>query len=334
MVTPLFFALSLLLVALAVYVGKFSGRLRAERTRIIAAPLGEVYRRVADFSAWPEWHPWLEHDPELSPAVTGVADRPGCRCGWNTERAGEYEVVLQALEPGKRIVQRVVSRQPFRYRARITWEFSAHGEQTVVTWRLKGRVAFALRAFASTVRGAIELDFRYALDRLARCAGEPEGEESYRLEYMGLRDVPASRQFVERWQGPISGLHEAVGEVVAQLRGRLAEAGVSPAGEPFAAFMRTNLKLGTTVCRIGIPITGEYAPLSDDVEETPAHRAWGVRLIGSRKATDIAWYEAMQRLRMDGLQPNPKIPPVERYMEPTSEGGMQVTEVMLPVREG
>ena len=331
MATPLFFAFSLLVVALLVYVGKFSGRLRAERTRTMDAPLDEVYRRVADFAAWPEWNAWLEHDPAAL-VGDGTAARPARRCAWNTARAGEYEIVQQTLEPGRRIVQRVIARQPFRYRARMTWEFAERDGRTVVTWRLRGRVAFSLRAFAATVRGAIELDFRYALDKLARCAGEPEGAASYRLEYLGLRDVAASRCLVERWQGPMAALQTAVREVVGNLRGRLSAAGVQPAGEPCAAFLRTNVKLGTTTCRIGIPVGGECGPLADEVQETPAHRAWVVRLHGDRGATDVAWYEAMQRLRIDGLEPNPKIPPVERYMEAEFGVDAPMTEVMLPVR--
>lgn len=315
---PLLFALALILIAFLAYVGRYSGRLRVERSREIAAPLAEVYAAVADFATWPGWCPWLEHDPDIVPQLAGQG------CSWRTARAGDYEIVHQVLEPGRRIRQRIVSRDPFRYAGQMHWEFAERDGRTLVTWRIKGRVAFVLRAFAATVRGALELDLRYGLDKLAgRLEGGGQGE-AYRIEYLGLRDVPASRQVSESWQGPIAGLRTAVDAALGRLRQRLAAAGIVPAGDPLAAFLRTNVKLGTTACRIGIPVADETTTL--ETTATPAHRAWVVRLSGNRAALDIAWYEAMQRLRIDDCQPDPAIPPVERYVAEA------VTELLLPVR--
>lgn len=318
MPVPLLFALALILIAFLAYVGRYSGRLRVERSREIAAPLAEVYAAVADFATWPGWCPWLEHDPAI------VLQLAGQRCSWRAAPAGDYEIVQRIAEPGRRIVQRIVSREPFRYAGQMHWEFTERDGRTLVTWRIKGRVAFALRAFMTTVRGALELDLRYGLDKLAGQLERGGQGAAYRIEYLGLRDVPASRQVSESWQGPISGLRTAVDGAVGRLRQRLAAAAIAPAGEPVAAFQRTNVKQGTTACRIGIPVADEVVAL--ETATTPAHRAWVVRLSGDRAALDIAWYEAMQRLRIDDCQPDPAIPPVERYL------GDTLTELLLPVR--
>lgn len=315
---PLLFALALIVIAFLAYIGRYSGRLRIERSREIAAPLAEVYAAVADFTTWPSWCPWLEHDPGITLQLAGQ------RCSWRTARGGDYEIVHRLLEPGRRIRLRIVSRDPFRYAGQMHWEFAERDGRTVVTWRIKGRVAFTLRAFAATVRGALELDLRYGLDKLAGRLEQVGQGAAYRIDYLGLRDVPAARQVSENWHGPISGLRVAVEETLVRLRQRLAAGGVVPAGEALAAFLRTNVKLGTTVCRIGIPVAGEVAAI--ETTATPAYRAWVVRLSGDRAALDIAWYEVMQRLRIDDCQPDPLIPPVERYLSGN------VTELLLPVR--
>ena len=54
---PLFFALALFLVVLFVYMGRYSGRVRAEATRFIAAPPDVVQARVADLAQWQAWNP-------------------------------------------------------------------------------------------------------------------------------------------------------------------------------------------------------------------------------------------------------------------------------------
>jgi len=69
--SPLFFALALFLVVLLVYMGRYSGRVRAEATRFIAAPPEAVQARVADLAQWQAWNPWLEHAREAAGRIDG-----------------------------------------------------------------------------------------------------------------------------------------------------------------------------------------------------------------------------------------------------------------------
>lgn len=336
MASTLLFIVSLIVVALFVYVLRYSGRLRVEQKRLIAAPLAEVYARVADLRAWSAWNPWLEHEPAAPMTFSGAPDGAGGRCAWDSEKAGGYEIAQSALVAAQRIEQRIRSTSPFRFRGRSSWRFVEREGQTEVTWQIRGRVAFTLRAFASTVQGALALDCRYGLDRLARVV-EPAGAAGgYVIEYLGLREIAAQRYVQRTWQGKVGDLRGAMPGEFAALRDKLAAAGVAPAGEPCAAYVRTNIKQGTTVCRLAVPIGGADAGGARlEIGETPAHRAYAVRLTGGEEALDIAWYEAMQRLRIEHLQPDPRIPPVERYLgAPENSPGERVVELLLPVRAG
>jgi effector-binding domain-containing protein len=198
---------------------------------------------------------------------------------------------------------------------------------------MNGRVAFSLRAFAQTVRSMIELDYRYGLDRLARLV-EPADASRYTIAYIGVRDIPASRYGYRTYEGSLKGLAAAMREGFAELRRQCVSPGGAPVGDPVAVYVRTNIKLQTTLCRMGMPL-GDAAVDGLPVGEIPAHRAYVVRLQGSYTAMEVAWYHAMQRMRIENIQPDQRIPPFERYLndaEVTRENDY-LTELHVPVRQ-
>ena len=331
--TTLIFVAAFCIVAVFVYMARYSGRLRVKQTRLIDAPIGEVYARVADFSRWGEWNPWLEHERD---AQTSLSEQPkGKTSGyaWNSEKIGSGVIENVRTVELERIEQRMRFKNPFSFRGRGTWQFASRAGKTEVTWSMKGRVGFSLRAFAPTVQATIELDYRYGLDRLARLL-EPADAPHYSLAYLGVRDIPASRYVYSTYQGALTGLGAAMRTGFAALRQQIAAHGVPPAGPPIAVYVRTNIKLRTTVCHIGLPV-GDADVGELPVRDLPAQRAYVVRLQGSYAAMDIAWYQAMQRMRIENIQPDQRIAPFERYLNdpevvPQNE---HVTELHIPVRQ-
>ena len=73
----LVFVVAFCIVAVLVYMARYSGRLRVTQTRFIDAPMAAVYAAVADFRQWQAWNPWLEHEPTAP--VTGRASRSSAR---------------------------------------------------------------------------------------------------------------------------------------------------------------------------------------------------------------------------------------------------------------
>jgi len=331
--TTLIFVIAFCIVAVFVYMARYSGRLRVTQTRIIDAPIDDVYARVADFRYWGDWNPWLEHDPDLQVTLSDQTDTKGSRYAWASERIGSGEIEHVRLVARERIEQRMRFKNPFHFRGRGTWLFVDCAGKTEVTWRMNGRVGFSLRAFAQTVRGTIELDYRYGLDRLARMV-EPADAPRYSLTYLGVRDIPASHYAYSTYKGALKELRVALREGFAELRHQLANQGVQPTGDPIAVYDTTNIKLRTTVCHMGIPI-GDADVGQLPVRDLPSHRAYVVRLQGGYAALDVAWYQAMQRMRIENIQPDQRIQPFECYLnDPDSVVENEyATEIHIPVRQ-
>jgi hypothetical protein len=288
-------------VAVLVYMGRYSGRLRVAETRLIDAPLAAVRACVLDPQRRPAWSPWPES-------------------------------VIESSRDGVRLEQRLRVPKPLPFRGRASWQLVEVQGRTQATWSLRGRVAFSMRAFAPTVQGSIALDLRHGLDRLAALV-EPAGAPRYAVEFCGVRDVETLRYAWLAHEGPIDALGTAIGRCVGEVRDAPARQGVAAVGMPIGVYVKTDIKRRTTLCRFGLPVEAvEVEGLG--VATLPAHRAFTVRLHGGRSKLEIAWYLAMQRLSAEGLQPDLRIAPFERYLGSTDNGDADdaVTELHLALR--
>ncbi len=317
---PLLFGLAFAVVALLVYMGRYSGRVRAEESRLIAVPPEDVYRRVADLAQWQAWNPWLEH------ARGARAEADGIALAWDVPQVGRGSVRQTGQTPSRALRQRLDFALPFAYRGRSDWRFEPAPGGTKVTWRFKGRVAFTLRAFAATVQGATALDLRFGLDRLAQLL--EGGAPAYTLDYTGVHEQPARRLAQASHKGSLD-------KLAAELPPRIAErrAQLGATGPAIVHYLKTHLKLRTVDCRIGFELpAGATVPDGFTLNEQPAHSAYVLRFDGPPEALELAWYQAMQRLRVEQRQPHPQLPPSAVYLGESAPGRRGIVELHLPLK--
>ena len=317
----LFFALAFTLVALGVYMGRYSGRVRAEQSRLIDAPPEAVQARVADLAQWQAWNPWLEHAHDAEAAVGDGS------LAWDVPSVGRARVRPVRVREACALRQQMAFDLPFACRGRSDWRFEPEAGGTRVHWRFKGRVAFTLRAFAATVQGATALDLRYGLDRLASTleAAPP----AYELEYVGVRPQPARRFAQQAYRGPLDTLATELPPRIAAARARTGAADAVGC----VHYLKTQLKLRVVDCRVGVELPSDAAaPEGLVLQEQPAHDAYVLRFDGPPEALELAWYQAMQRLRVEQRQPHPQLPPHARYLGETAPGRRGLVELQLPLR--
>lgn len=325
MVNSLLFVTAFCVVAVLVYMARYSSRVRVECTRLIDAPLATVYAQVADLRHWAVWNPWL--GPGTQSRVSGSGEAPGNIWSWDGAKTSKGQVEHLRLQPAARIVQRVRLHHPFAVQGKSSWKFTEREGKTEVNWSLRGRVGFSVRAFAQTIQQSIALDLRFGLDQLAQ-AVEPADTPRYAIRHVGVREVADCRYVYQTYEGPITGLPNALVRTSAALSSQLDALGVAPVGAPVAVYVKTNIKLRTTVCHIGIPVAGaEVGAMS--VRGLPAHQAYVVQLQGDRSALELAWYLAMQRMVALDIKPDQRVAPVEHYLAVSA--GAELTELHVPV---
>jgi hypothetical protein len=313
--STLFFAVAFLIVALLVYMGRYSGRVRAEASRWIAAPPEAVQAHVADLAQWQSWNPWLEHAREARAEVQGDT------LAWDLPQVGRAQVRrLQQLR------QKLTFELPFAFKGRSDWLLEPAPGGTQVSWRFKGRVAFTLRAFAATVQGATALDLRFGLDRLAHLL--EGGDPAYTLDYSGVHEQPARHLAQAAHKGSLDKLAAELPPRIAELRSHL-----GTQGPAIVHYLKTQLKLRTVDCRIGFEVpTDATVPDGFTLHDQPAHSAYLLRFDGPPEALELAWYQAMQRLRVEQLHPHPQLPPSAVYLGESAPGKRGLVELHLPLK--
>jgi len=324
--STLFFALAFAVMVLLVYLGRYSGRVRAEASRFIAATPEAVSARVADLAQWQGWNPWLAH------ASSAAAQVDGDTLAWDVPQVGRGRVRQAAAAPGA-LRQQLTFDLPFSFRGRSDWRFEPAPGGTQVTWRFKGRVAFTLRAFANTVRGATALDLRFGLDRLA--ASLEAAPPAYTLDYLGVQAQPERAYAQQHYRGPLDTLAATMPPQIAEARAKLAAAGLPADGTAVVHYLKTQLKLRTVDCRVGVELTGDAtAPDGLKRHEQRAHDAYVLHMDGPPEALEMAWYQAMQRMRVEQRQPHPQLPPYARYLTDTAPGQAGTVALHLPIKAG
>lgn len=312
MLSTLLLALAFCIVAVLVYMARYSGRVRVTQTRVIDAHIEAVWRQVADFAHWNDWNPWVSQARDARGVSSGaIGDLPQ-NFDWDIERIGTGHFDLRAAQPASRIEQRFKLKHPFGVHGKSFWTLSEDGGKTEVSWTLQGRVSFSMRAFATTVTAALVLDCRHGLARLAQSL-EPADASRYSLHPMGVVDVSACRYVYQTCQGAISQMPELVQQAITELQQALATRQVLPCGAPIAVYVETQIKTRRSKCHAGIPVDVDAEVGDVPVRDMPAHKALQMRLEGSTEALEVAWYHAMQSLSLQGLRPDPRIPPFERY---------------------
>lgn len=323
--SPLLFALAFALVALGVYMGRYSGRVRTEASRFIAAPPEAVFAGVADLQRWQAWNPWLEHAREAQPEIDGIT------LAWDVPEVGRGRVRQTMLRPGRTLRQQLEFALPFALRGRSDWQFEPAAGGTRVTWRFQGRVAFTLRAFAATVQGATGLDLRFGLDRLA--ATLEATPPAYTLAYAGVQPQPAARFAQQLHRGPLDRLAAELPPKIADTREQMAAAGLPANGPAVVHYLKTQLKLRLVDCRVGLALAPDTTPPAGlSLHEQPAHDAYVLHFDGPPEALELAWYQAMQRLRVEQHTPHPQLPPCAQYLDATAPGTRGRVTLRLPLR--
>jgi hypothetical protein len=220
---------------------------------------------------------------------------------------------------------------PFKFHGRSDWRFAPAPGGTTVTWRFKGRVAFTLRAFAATVQGATALDLRFGLDRLAASLQADPG--AYTLDYTGVHDQPPRLLAQQPLRAGLDALAAELPPRIAAVRAQLAGAGVAADGTAVVLYLKTQLKLRIVECQVGVTLAGGATPPDGlSTRELPAHRVYVLRFDGPPEALELAWYQGMQRLRVEQLQPHPQLPPSAVYRGDTAPGQRSVVELHLPLK--
>ena len=315
-------------LAALVYLATLDGSFRVRRSREIDAPAAAVFDAVLDFKSWPAWSPWLMHEPDARLDNSDDYRQEGGSHGWDGRVVGAGRLTHVGISPPRRIEQRIEFTRPFKSVGRVGWEFEEHGDTTLVSWEMSGRMPFLFRFMASRMEPAISRDYDLGLallnGYLAPAAPHPS------LDFAGAQELEDFSYWAIPFSGNLRQLEKARPEAIARLA---AAAGNS--GLPLTLYRRFDPLATQYMAEIAIPV-GERPPESNySRREFAGGRYFRLTLKGDHAFLPLAWYALASHCSMHRIKTDRSRPALEIYHDDPAEsadGNRVTTALYLPIR--
>ncbi len=313
------------------------GEINVRRSRVMRCSPEAAFELVRDLRRWPDWSPWLLHEPD---AVLSYSDAPDSVEGWyewDGKVIGAGRITQVSLHPPERIEQRLAFKRPFKSTAAVSWEFAATEQDgapaTEIFWTMRGRMPFLLRFLGPMMTQAVGKDYELGLVRLRALLDPDAPKLSIRFE--GDTELPAQIALTIPFAGTLKDMVAAMKAGFTRLAGFVAERGIEPAAPPFTAYYMADPKGDRFRCDIAMPVPPDTEP----GELTRKHIAGGAfvaaEVQGSYDFLELAWHSAMGHLRMAKRQWDRSRPSLEVYVkdpEQVASDDELLTRIYLPVK--
>jgi Polyketide cyclase / dehydrase and lipid transport len=117
------------------------------RSTTVAAPPAAVFAQVNDFHRWEAWNPWGKIDPAMKQTYQGAPAGTGAIYTWTgNKEVGEGRMTLTESRPNDLIRIKLEFFKPFAATNTAEFAFKPEGNQTLVTWSMRGDNNFIAKA--------------------------------------------------------------------------------------------------------------------------------------------------------------------------------------------
>lgn len=327
----------LIIVGVLVFLLLQPGEISVRRSLVIRCAPAAAFAQVRDLRGWPQWSPWLLHEPD---AALNWSDDPGAERGWyawSGRLIGAGRITHVSLHPTERIEQRIDFKRPFKSTGAVSWEFRATTQDgapaTEVFWTMRGRMAFLVRFMAPAMAQLIGKDFELGLARL-RALLEP-GAPKLDIRFCGVEQRAKTLALTLPFDGGRDEVAAAMRAGFERLAATAAEYGIEPIGPPFSVYYLADAKSGRLCCDMALPV-----PADAHLGELTHRRFDGgpcqvTEVQGSWDFMELAWHAALAHLRMTKAVWERSRGSVEEYVagpDAVADEDQLVTRIWLPVK--
>jgi uncharacterized protein YndB with AHSA1/START domain len=95
-------------LAAVIYLATLDGSFRVKRSLEIEAPAEAVFAAIVDLRSWPEWSPWMMHEPDAALVYSDDFQQEGGHYSWDGKVVGAGKLTHLSFKPHSRVVQPAV----------------------------------------------------------------------------------------------------------------------------------------------------------------------------------------------------------------------------------
>lgn len=138
-----------LLICLIILISVQSDEMVVSRSLVMPAAAEEIFPQVNDFRNWNNWSPWAKLDPNAVHEFEGPSSGEGAIFKWNGNKdVGQGTNTIIKSKPNELVELRLEFLKPFKATSQATFEFEPEGQQTRVTWTMRGTKNFIMKGMS------------------------------------------------------------------------------------------------------------------------------------------------------------------------------------------
>lgn len=300
-----------LLVIALLYLSRLKGQYTVRQSQLIDADINTVFDKVRDFKSWPEWSPWIIHEPE---AVLKYSDHFQEEEGyytWEGQYIGAGQLTHISINPGSSIKQKLEFTKPFKAVCEVGFEFIPHQEQTEVIWFMHGTMPFLLRFMTDKTQKMISKDYSLGLAMLNGVLDKRAKRPV--ICFRGEVTKEPVLSICQGFSGDVKAMEVAMKKSFPELMAYVCEQQGQPAGNPFAAYHQSNPDTMQFVCDMAVPVNEEIEAGTYQLKSLGKGRYYQVDLKGDYEFLELAWYSAIGHIKMLKLKYDARRPALEVY---------------------
>ncbi|MCM8854133.1 MAG: SRPBCC family protein [Candidatus Thiodiazotropha sp.] len=305
-------AIAVIITIPLLYLATLDGRFTVRRSLEICTNRKKVFDKVSDFRSWPDWSPWLMHDPDATLVYSDTPDQEGGWYTWDGRIVGAGKLMHQKFIGEERIEQQIEFKRPFKSVSKVWWEFEPKDDSTtLVHWNMAGKMPFLSRFMAKKMPVYISKDYDTGLYMLR---GELEADaEIPRISFGGPAELPDQTALSIHFEGHLEAMKKVMMEGFPKLGRYIDENNLSATGFPFTIYHKVDLNSMHFNCDLAMPVPVETTSTEFDVRSYSGGRYYKTTLRGSYEFLELAWYQAYSHLQMQKIKPQQKRAPLEMY---------------------
>lgn len=290
-----------------IYLASLDGNYRIRRSLLINAPVNRVFAAVRNLRTWPEWSPWLLHEPDADIIYSDDCSQQGGFYSWDGNLIGAGKLTQLKINPEASIEQQIEFIRPFKSTNQVNWYFEKNNGSTLVEWEMIGSVPFFYRYMKKQIEPMIVKDYDLALAMLNGYLLPSSPHPS--ISFGGTESLDE----FQYWAIPFSGNLRDMQSIRKPGLIALEAAAADNAGLGLTIYRHIDLRQSHYSGEIAIPVTTSSA----QANYTPRHFNGGnyfkVEVLGDHEFLPLAWHATFSHCRMHKIKLDKSRPSLEIY---------------------
>lgn len=316
-------------LAAAIYLATLDGSFRVRRSLEIEAPAEAAFNAIVDFKSWPQWSPWLMHEPDAAIVYSDNFQQEGGYYSWDGKVVGAGKLTHLSIEPHSRIVQQIEFIRPFKTVNQVSWEFESRDNHTLVHWEMAGSMPFLFRFMASRMEPMIGRDYELGLalfnGYLNSAAPHPT------IGFVGRQEL----EDFSYWAIPCNGNLRQIEAARQPAIESLTAAAAGKTGLALTIYHQFDPQASSYRTEIALPVIDSTPSSNYTRREFKGGSYFRMTLQGDHAFIPLGWYALSCHCRMHRIKQDKSRPALEIYHDsPVDKGDSNRMETALyfPIR--